>query len=274
MIPYPNKGGHSRDRIAPLQHMSAFILTEFMAKDAAIIWIAACKRNLSCLKRFDYIYLLNLLIEGRLGMSDLSGDLALLTECISGSKEAWDAFVGRFSKLIYFAINKTLRLHNHSLPQDDVDDLFNSVFVSLLDHNYKKLRQFEGRDGCTLTSWIRLITINHTIDFLRGQKQHISIDDDSDDRQPLAARLPDRGTSFEERLEDAGTARALKEAIGELPESDRLFMELFYEKELKPEEIAGIMNVTVNTVYSKKNRIREKLQKILIDKGAIARNPE
>lgn len=207
-------------------------------------------------------------------MSGCSKDLRLLSECISGSKDAWDIFVELYSKLIYFAINKTLKLHSHSLHQDDVDDLFNTVFVSLLDNNFKKLRQFEGRDGCTLSSWVRLITINHTIDFLRGQKQHISIDDDSDDRQPLGDRLPDRNISFEEQLDQADTARALKEAIEELPESDRLFMELFYEKELPPEEIAGIMNVSVNTVYSKKNRVREKLQKILIDKGAIARNPE
>jgi len=229
---------------------------------------------LPCLKRFDYIYLLNLLIEDCLVMSDLSNDLALLTACISGSKEAWDAFVGRFSKLIFFAINKTLRLHNYSLDQDVADDLFNSVFVSLLDNDYKKLRQFEGRDGCSLTSWVRLITINRAIDFLRGCKQHISLDDNSDHKQPLVDRLPDRNTSFEEELDRADTSRALKKAIEELPESDRLFMKLFYEKELPPEEIALIMNVSVNTVYSKKNRVREKLQKILIDKGAIARNPE
>jgi len=207
-------------------------------------------------------------------MSDSSKDLRLLSECICGNKEAWDTFVTNYSKLIYYSINKTLKLHNNILSQDDVDDLFNGVFFSLLDNNYKKLRQFEGRDGCTLSSWIRLITINHTVDFLRGQKQHISIDDDSDDRQPLADRLTDRGTSFEDRLDEADTTRALKEAIEELPESDKLFMELFYEKELPPEEIAAIMNVSVNTVYSKKNRVREKLQKILIDRGAIARNPE
>ncbi len=207
-------------------------------------------------------------------MSDPSKEMRLLSECVSGNKEAWDTFVTNYSKPIYFSINKTLKLHNHSLPQDDVDDLFNSVFVSLLDNNYKKLRQFEGREGCTLSSWVRLITINITIDFLRGQKQHIPIDDDSDDKQPLAERLPDRNTSFEEHLDQAETTRALREAIEELPESDRLFMDLFYEKELPPEEIATIMNVSVNTVYSRKNRVREKLQKILIDKGAIARNPE
>jgi RNA polymerase sigma-70 factor (ECF subfamily) len=203
-----------------------------------------------------------------------SDDFSLLKECISGKKEAWDSFVTLYSKLIYYSINKTLKLHNHNLPQEDVDDLYNSVFVSLLDKNYRKLKQFEGRQGCTLSSWIRLITIRHTIDFLRSQKQHISIDDDSDGAQPLVERLPDRSTSFEKQLDQSETSRALKEAIEALPSSDRLFMELFYEKELPPEEIAGIMNVSVNTIYSKKNRVREKINKILIEKGAIARNSD
>ncbi len=183
-------------------------------------------------------------------------------------------FVDRFSKLIYYAINKTLRLHNQNLVQEDIDDVFSSLFISFMDKDYKKLRQFEGRQGCSLSSWIRLITIRHTIDFLRTQKHHVSMNDDSDGGQPLVERLSDKGTSFDEQLDQADTARALKEAIEELPSSDRLFMELFYEKELPPEEIADIMNVSVNTVYSKKNRVREKLKNILIERGAIARNKE
>lgn len=205
-------------------------------------------------------------------MSKPSDDIQLLSACIRGEKEGWDAFVKRYSKLIFYSIHKTLTLHNCILPQDDIDDLFSSVFVSLLDNNYRKLRQYEGRHGCTLTSWIRLIAVRHTIDFLRSQRSHVSINDDHDDTQPLIEKISDTGTSFEEHLEEADTARALKEAIEELPSSDRLFMELFYEKELPPEEIADIMNVSVNTVYSKKNRVREKLKKILIEKGAIARN--
>lgn len=207
-------------------------------------------------------------------MPETSDDVRLLSDCISGKKEAWDSFVLRFSRLIYYAITSTLRLHNHNLPRDDVDDLYNGVFVSLLDNDFRKLRQYEGRDGCTLPSWIRLITVRHTIDFLRSRKDHVSLNDDNEGGRPLVETLEDRGESFEERLESAQAGRALAKAIAELPASDRLFMELFYEKELSPEEIAEIMNVSVNTVYSRKNRVREKLKNIMIESGAIARNPD
>jgi RNA polymerase sigma-70 factor (ECF subfamily) len=98
------------------------------------------------------------------------------------------------------------------------------------------------------------------------------MNDDSDGTQPLIERLPDNHASVEEQIELSESQRAVKEAVDTLPPSDKLFMELFYEKELPPEEIAGIMNVSVNTIYSKKNRVREKIKKILLDKGVIARN--
>ncbi len=207
-------------------------------------------------------------------MSETSHDSSLLKECISGSKEAWDAFVERYSKLIYYSINKTLNMHANNLQQEDVEDIYSTVFVSFMDKNYKKLRQFEGRQGCTLSSWIRLITIRKTIDFLRSQKNLVSLNDDSDGTQPLIDKLPDNSTSFEEQIQQSQAGKALKEAIEALPSSDRLFMELFYEKELPPEEIARIMNVSTNTVYSKKNRVREKLKTILMDNGIIARNAD
>jgi len=207
-------------------------------------------------------------------MSDSSSDLKLLAECISGRKDSWDTFVLQYSKLIYYSINKTLKLHNQNLEREDIEDIFSSLFVSFMDKDYKKLRQFEGRQGCTLSSWIRLITIRHTIDFLRRQKNLVSLNDDSDNTQPLVERIPSKSKSFEKELEESQTARALKNAIATLPASDRLFMELFYEKELPPEEIASILKVSVNTVYSKKNRVREKIKKILLDRGAIARNAD
>jgi RNA polymerase sigma-70 factor (ECF subfamily) len=143
-----------------------------------------------------------------------------------------------------------------------------------MDNDYKKLRQFEGKQGCTLASWVRLLTIRQTIDFLRGSKNHVSMNDDSDGGPPMVETLSDTQVSFQEQIESAESRRALRDAIDSLPSSDALFMKLFYEKGIPSEEIATILNVTVNTVYSKKNRVREKIKNILIDQGAIARNPD
>lgn len=207
-------------------------------------------------------------------MSNPHDDFKLLTECTSGNREAWDIFVKRYSKLVYYSITKTLKSYISYLPQEDVEDIFNNIFLSFIENNYKKLRQFEARHGCTLSSWVRLISIRYTIDFLRSQRKHISMNDDSNTRRPFIDTLPTNQVSFEKQIEFTETERAIKMAMDALPSSDKLFVKLHYEKELPPEEIASIMNISVNTVYSKKNRIKEKIKKILKKMGFIARNSE
>jgi len=86
--------------------------------------------------------------------------------------------------------------------------------------------------------------------------------------------LQDNRDSAERQLEKYETEKAFRDAINELPPSERLFIRLYYEKELSDEEVAGILHVSINTVYSKKNRIREKIKKILSEKGYLARNQE
>ncbi len=199
-------------------------------------------------------------------------DIQLIQDLTDGKKESWDLFVERFSKLVYFSINKVIRSYTCSLQEEDIEDIYNGIFLSFIEKDYRKLRQFEGRSS--LASWIRLISIRSTIDFLRVQKTEISIDDDTDETRPVIDTLHDRNPTAHEYIELSQTDKIVKESIEELPPSDRLFMELYYEKELPPEEIAEIMNVTVSTVYSKKNRVREKLKNILQKKGISARNSD
>ncbi|MBI4698156.1 MAG: sigma-70 family RNA polymerase sigma factor [Nitrospirae bacterium] len=208
-------------------------------------------------------------------MSESSPDFSLLAECVNGKPEAWDTFVDQYSKLVYHSINNTLKLHHSSLQQEDVEDIFNGIFLSFMEDDYKKLRQYEARHGCTLSSWIRLISIRSTIDYLRGQKHHVSIDDDNDGSSfSLVETLPDERATAEKQMELSETDRLIRQAIDELPASDKLFIELHYEKELPAEEIAEIMNISVNTLYSRKNRIHEKIKKIIKEKEIPARNQE
>jgi len=49
--------------------------------------------------------------------------------------------------------------------------------------------------------------------------------------------------------------KKVKNIIESLSSKDQLFIELYYYKELKPEEIANILKISVNTVYSIKSRL-------------------
>jgi len=91
----------------------------------------------------------------------------LIAGCLNANKAAWDAFVLQYSSLVYHAIRKTLTLHHSESRDEVVEDLYQEVFVSLIQDDYKKLRQFRGDRGCTLASWLRVVASRLTIDFLR-----------------------------------------------------------------------------------------------------------
>lgn len=195
-------------------------------------------------------------------MPEAHDDFSLIKECLSGKQAAWDTFVERFSKLIYYAINKTLRSYNASFQEDDIADIYNSTFLQFLENDYKKLRQFKGTHNCSLSSWVRLITIRRTIDYLRSQRTFVSVEESGESESFLENLEDGQGTALDQ-IEAEEAKGMLQDAIVGLPSSDRLFMELYYERELSPEEIAVVMNVSVNAIYSKKNRLREKLKRSL-----------
>ncbi|HOF58469.1 MAG TPA: sigma-70 family RNA polymerase sigma factor [Syntrophorhabdaceae bacterium] len=187
----------------------------------------------------------------------------LLNECINGNKKAWDSFVERYTNLIYHTINKILRLHNSDLLYDDIEDIHNSIFLSLMENNYKKLRQYRGIDNCSVSSWVMVITTNFTINHITRRKTYVSLDaEDPDKGQSALEALPDDSELPLERLNDKEQVNLLQELMSELIPNDRLFLKYYYEDELPPEEIASIMHLTVSAVYSKKSRIIDKLRNI------------
>jgi len=184
----------------------------------------------------------------------------LLKGCISGDKEEWNIFIQRYSKLIYHTIYKTHRVNDKPANPDDINDLFQEVFTSFCADNFKKLRMFDSTKGCTLPSWLRMITVRMTIDHLRKNRPVTSIDD-------LSAE-PSQAWD-QEAIIDEESLKYLREMLEELPVKDKLLIELFFMRELPPEEVAQILHISVGAFYTRKNRIIEKLRKIATDKKIL-----
>ena len=127
-------------------------------------------------------------------------------------------------------------------------------------NNYKKLRQFEG--NCSLASWIRLISVRVTIDHLRKSRQHISLDGDSDSENNFSQNVADENALAPELLEEEEQRKIFEAILDGLTPRERMFVELYFRRELSARQVADIMTTTLGAVYTMKNRIREKLTKI------------
>lgn len=185
----------------------------------------------------------------------------LVVGCVNGEKAAWDAFVLQYSALVYHTIRKTFSLYYTEPRADLVEDLFQEFFLSLIQDDFKKLRQFRGDRGCSLASWLRVVAARLTIDFLRKQKTTVN----ATDTDTIKFNQPDPPGS----LIDDEEERLLSQAVQALPPRDRLFVDLHFRQALPPEEVGAILKVSVNAVYTQKSRILDKLRETLKKNGLM-----
>ena len=185
---------------------------------------------------------------------------SLLAGCLNGEKAAWDGFVVQYSNLVYHTIKKTLILHHAEPRADLVEDLYQEFFFSLLRHEYKKLRQFRGAHGCSLASWLRLLTARLTIDFLRKQAPTAG---------EVAGTMSRHSPDPAEPLINKQQERLLNQAIQILSPRDRILVDLCYRQGLVTEEIAAILKASVAAVYTQKSRVLDKIREILRTSGSL-----
>jgi RNA polymerase sigma-70 factor (ECF subfamily) len=181
-------------------------------------------------------------------------DLDLLQEVLSQDEHAWRELIRRFRGLIYRCITKVLCKYESVLSNEDVNEIFSEVCVNLLRNDMKKLRAYDPERGSKLGSWIGLITINTAYDHLRVTA-----------RQPVLDRIDgllDREDSCPDPLDqllEKERYRRLTNLALDFSPRDQRFLELYYGRGMQPSEVARVMNISVKTVYSKKNKIRNKL---------------
>jgi len=124
-------------------------------------------------------------------------------------------------------------LHDRSLAEEVAQD----VFLQL----YRCLATLES--AAHVTFWLRRVTSNRCIDFVRKRKS-----------QPSVALDQVRELSVTEEPGDPLLNRKLRAVMMSLPEKQRMVVVLRYQEELMPEEISRILDLPVRTVKSQLQR--------------------
>jgi RNA polymerase sigma-70 factor, ECF subfamily len=181
-------------------------------------------------------------------------DANLLKAVFYNDEIAWRELIRRFRGLIYRCITKVLCKYESVLSNEEVNEIFSEVCLNLLRDDMKKLRAYDSRRGSKLGSWIGLISINTAYDHLRVTA-----------RQPLLDRLEN---SFEREDYHAGPLEMLLEKerwlrlsslTSDFSPKDQTFVELYFSRGMAPTEVARLMKISIKTVYSKKNKIQNRL---------------
>lgn len=175
-------------------------------------------------------------------------------------RDAWRAFRERFGPVIRCCVAKTLRRYGATFSADDVDDLSADVWLQLLRDDRSRLRRYDPSRGFRLSTWLGMIATNYTIDHLRRSRAHCYVDD------LPCAELPEQcAESPDQLVERREHRRIASAAMARMSQREREFLLACYRDERAPTELAAELGVAVNTVYSRKFKLRAKLGRIVAD---------
>lgn len=194
-------------------------------------------------------------------------DLEFVQRCIKGDRPSWDKFVAQYSRLIYNYIYSVLKIKGFYFAEENISDLFQEIFLTLAQDNFKKLRSFKAKNRCSFASWLRQVTVNFTIDYLRKLKPAVSLDEESDDGFSLKEILVDDSLSATDTLNANERWEQLKDCIDWLDKADKYFLELHINRNLTLEELRRHFRISRGAIDMRKRRIIKRLKECFQSKG-------
>jgi RNA polymerase sigma factor (sigma-70 family) len=207
--------------------------------------------------------------QERAGGGRKEDDFLLISRCISGDRQGWEKLVRRFSDHVYKTVQYTFKTKRITYSRPEIEDLHNIVFVSLFENRCRKLRQYEGKNGCSLSSWIRIIAARTVVDHLRKFRT-----------DPLAGPVPlddvDIKTDEPEqwsRIEKEEQWRLASKGMDSLPQRDRLLLKLHYLEGLSMKEAAEVIQVTEENAHVIKHRALKRLKELVSAPGQRKAQP-
>lgn len=175
-------------------------------------------------------------------------DTQLMLQVAAGNREAGSTLIRRNGRRIARYLGRLVR------DPRAVEDLTHDVFLSALTH----ADQF--RPTAKVTAWLYRIATNTALNFLKQSSRRQTRPEPPDG--PLEVADP-CGATPERRVSQNELRQHVSRAILELPINQRVALTLFQYEEFSYEQIAAVLDVSVEAVRCLLNRARTTLRRQL-----------
>ena len=186
-------------------------------------------------------------------------DEALMQQFARGQMNAFEQLYDRHEKGVWRFVFRSVQ--NQAVADDVVQELWFAVARSAA--SYEPTAKFK--------TWLFTMARNRVIDHLRTAKNHASIDAENDEGESMFSDLaaesrlgPLRQVSSREQ------AKALLQAIEQLPEDQREAFLMQAEGDMSVEQIAEATGVSFETAKSRLRYARSKLKVLLADFAEVS----
>lgn len=182
------------------------------------------------------------------------GDVHNLVECcIRREEKAWEAFIERFSGLLYYSAQERLRRNGIAFSRQDIEDVVQGVFLEIWD----KGRLEEVRDRKKIAAWLSVMAQTRALNFVRKKRERLLR---QDELYKIDNIKTDRGAQINEEL-----MGKLEELIGELSPREKIALKMSVVYGKTHREISDFMKIPINTVSTIIARRKKELKKKLKD---------
>lgn len=174
-------------------------------------------------------------------------EIKTIKDAQAGSMKAFNRIFYRYKPFVEGLLFQYLK------DMDEAKDLTNIVFLKV----YDKLSKFTAYNS--FGGWLRILTKNTAIDYLRTISKKVSVSTDDQDKK---LQLPDESGDSESSIVNKMTYDYLVNLIDTLPPSYRDSCRLFYVENMTVQQIAAALKMPPGTVKSNLFRMRKLIKKL------------
>ncbi|MDD7984034.1 sigma-70 family RNA polymerase sigma factor [Lentisphaera marina] len=171
----------------------------------------------------------------------------------SPDNDTWEEFVSSYKKFIFYMLNQM------QVPQNLIDDLAQEILLNL----WSKLSLYAKEKG-KFRSWLTRVIRNSATDSLKKEQRYNKRQENASEVLELLENISE--SDFEKIIDREWRSYMVEITLDSLESQlSETAIEVFKLslKQLPTEEIAAQMNITTGSVYTLKNRVKEKFSRRL-----------
>lgn len=191
-------------------------------------------------------------------MPETPSDQDLITGCLNGQKESWDIFVKKFSKLIYWSIQKTLETSSLKARTELVGEIYQECFTRLIER--QELETLRNIDS--VRKFLTVMASHMAMDKIRsiGRSEKRT---DGDPFMINAVGVTEKDPAMSVISDEQ--AILVSKALDELTPKQRMCVEWHYLEDKTHREISEVLGMPVDTVSAIIRRGRDRVKQFLLE---------
>lgn len=182
-------------------------------------------------------------------------DYKWIQQAMKGDEKAFEALMNKHHRDVYLEIFH--RIKNEEIAKDLAIEVISKAFGQL--HLYEPIYPFG--------TWLKRVTINHTIDHLRRKKLNTTSIDEvyNYEEGELTIQLESETLNPSEVIEKKQRAAFVRSYVGKLKDVYRNLIEMRYFQELSYEEMAEQLSIPLGTVKARLHRAKSMLNQMMLN---------